>query len=91
MKLKEAIDEGILSLNEEVFYEDDTIDDYKAIINKQEQEIEKLTKKLDKEKSKNKKAFKIIDNAMTEQMITGEATLNLIELYTILKGCDKKW
>ena len=53
---------------------------------KLKEEIERLTKKLDKEKSKNKKVFKIVDDAMTEQMITGEATINLLELYAILKG-----
>ena len=42
MKLKEAIDDGILTLDEEVFYEDDTIDDYKDIINKQDKEIKRL-------------------------------------------------
>lgn len=56
------------------------------IIRKAKQEINKLTKKIEKEKAKNKKALKIIDEAMTEQMITGEATINLIELYAILKG-----
>lgn len=55
-------------------------------VDKKDKERERLNKKLKQEKEKNKKAFKIIDEAMTEQMITGEATINLIELYAILKG-----
>ena len=33
-----------------------------------------------------KKAYKILDEALTEQMITGNATINLVELCAILKG-----
>ena len=50
MKLKEAIDDGILSLDEEVYYEDDTIDDYK-------QEIERLTNLCNKYEEEHKTTF----------------------------------
>ena len=33
-----------------------------------------------------KEAYKILDEALTEQMITGNATINLVELCAILKG-----
>lgn len=41
-------------------------------------------------KSRCEKAYKIIDEALTEQMITGNATVNLIELCAILKGSGKE-
>lgn len=50
-----------------------------------EKDNKRLTKQLEKEKNKNKKAFKILDEALTNQMIKGEATINLVELCAILK------
>lgn len=50
-----------------------------------EKEIERLNKELSQEKDKNEKVFKIIDEAMTKNMIIGEATINLLEILAILK------